>query len=274
MTDRLIGKKFRWTVQDGHPEFTVIRKSGRNYECVVEDDSWVDPKDGKTYPGDFEGYEMVFSKSQIERAIKFEEFWAELGEKDAVKAKALSVGQTIHVSNGFAQYVRGTVTGIDGKSVSYVPTGMVGNWHEGDLPRRMYDGSVYNGYHAEKIIKGEESQAGASNIWELKDAEAQDYDMRGLKQENLAHLNAIGKARFNEQRYTAPFDPAKEPAISLTLPPLDVDEERTARAYRLGQEAKALIDEAHKEMYGKDPVAQYSMLQDAFNKAALLLGRA
>jgi hypothetical protein len=182
---------------------------------------------GKTYDGDYAGVVQGFTTDQIERTKTLKQAF-ERGMDDHERFySTLPVGAIVHYDNGFAQFIRcERVEGPKGKRLR--PLALIGNWNDHDLPRRRPDGSVQLGFQAEKIANGDCFEPYYGNIWESYDAKRREWSMRGLTASSTAHLNDIGRARFAEQRYQAPFDPTTAEPIDLTPPGLSAEEQAIA----------------------------------------------
>lgn len=156
---------FRSIYADSNALWKVIRKEGRNYRCQIENEQI--EIDGKMYDGDYAGQQKIFSPEEILGSIGMSKLFDGLAKNHDNFYANLTPGQTIHYQNGFDQWVRCEVviTGDDGEK-KLKPIALVGEWREHDLPKRMRDGSIYNGYHANQIIKGETMTPNASNLFE------------------------------------------------------------------------------------------------------------
>lgn len=154
---------FRSTYADSNALWKVIRKEGRNYRCQIENERI--EIDGKWYDGDYAGQQKIFSPEEILGSIGMSKLWQGLADKHDDFYASLKPGQIIHYNNGFDNWVRCEVV-RDGGENKLKPIALVGEWREYDLPRRMRDGSIHNGYHADKIITGETMTPNASNLFE------------------------------------------------------------------------------------------------------------
>lgn len=117
--------------------------------------------------------------------------------------ESLKVGSFVHYDHGFGEYVRcEVVLDKDGKR-ELLPVALVGTWRSHDLPRRMPDGSIHWGYHAEQIRRRDTMCPHSSNIWECPK-----YARRG---------NA---------------DPSGLPALDLSIPEMGAKEAERAKLWR------------------------------------------
>ena len=228
-----IGTQFRFSYADGNPIWKITGVLGQDtFEAVSQDDPIV--VDGKTYKGDYAGIVKAFRGQEIRASIQFDRSWAAMSEEGHAKAQTLKIGQIVHYDKGFAQFVRCEVVKA-GPKPDLKPIGLVGNWQQYELAVRMHNGDIRRGTFAAFLAGDKEGLFGhgektlspnASNIWELKDAKQREWSMRGCTPPTPAQT-------VNFPRYEAPFDPAKEPTLSLDLPDMSPDEAEVARLHQL-----------------------------------------
>ncbi len=142
---------FHSSFADANPEWIVREKRGRG--------TWI--AEVINCP-DYSGHRSAFTTEQIERSIGMTNFWGKLADAGAKFYAGLTVGSIVHYNSGFNSFVRCKV--MEDKQL--LPIALVGNWQSCDLPQRMNDGSIYDGYHVDKIKKGTVFQPNASNIYE------------------------------------------------------------------------------------------------------------
>lgn len=199
---------FHSVYADSNACWRVKRKEGRNYRCRIEDDN-----------PDYGGTEKIFSPEEIRGSIGMSNLFQGLADSHDAFYKALTPGQTIHYHNSFNQWVRCEVVAEGGEN-KLRPVALVGEWRSHDLPKRMRNGEIYNGYHAEQILKGETFAPNASNLFEA-----------GYKPKNGV-------------------DPTTLTPISLAVPDMTEDEEATAV---LWQKVEAIADLTSRNTHDKNP---------------------
>ena len=229
-SDEAIGRTVKFSIADGYAEYVVYDTSPLHLIHV--------PESYDISAAHMRGLKLADIRALVEYDKRLE---AMFDSHEAYYAN-LPVGTVVHYDNGFAQFVRCVrVDGPVGKRLR--PIALVGNWREYDLPRRNPDGSVYLGSHAKWIAEGECFEPNYGSIWERYDAKGREWSMRGLTPEGNAHLNEIGRARFAELRYQAPFDPTTAEAIDLTPPALDREQEELAVYVQRFQHIASLVNE-------------------------------
>lgn len=155
---------FRAVHADSNALWKVLSKNGRDtWLCQIVNEP-VTVGD-KTYPGDYAGTRKAFLSREILGSIDMGKLFEGYQHQHEKFYASLYPGQTIHYHNGFDNWVRCTVVEEDGKYVLKA-TALVGDWKSHDLPRRMRDGSVYNGYNADKVLNGDTFTPNASNLFE------------------------------------------------------------------------------------------------------------
>lgn len=215
--DPRIGRTVRFQIADGYAVYVVWKVKPLQLVHVNTGDGY------QASAATIRGLRLA----DVDAQLRFDDFWQGKSDEHEEYVSSLPVGTVVHYDSGFAQFIRMVrVEGERGKR--FRPIALVGNWDGMDLPRRMPDGSVSNGHRARAIESGEAFEPNVSCIWEALDAKGKAWAMRGLTSAGTAHLNDIGRARFAEKRYQAPFDPAKEPAIDLTIPPPTAEEQALA----------------------------------------------
>lgn len=198
-----IGTKFRDTVADGNPEFTVTRKVRRDV-LVKSHEVWActvlkDP--------DHEGLVRHFSTSEIEAKLSFAKMWSDIEKKEANFWASRKAGEILHYHNGFGEYVRCRVVfDFDGTAgFGLFPLALVGTWRAHALAKRNPDGTVSYGYHARKVLGLDSDgawQPSETCVWE---------NSPRLQTENP--------------------DVPNLPPIDLSVPPLSSEEEATAKLW-------------------------------------------
>lgn len=210
------GVQFRSTIADCNALWEVVSKDGKQgWLCVCVNEPY--EINGTTYPSDYAGTEKLFSATEIIRHVKFEQAWANLGQRTNDWWANRTDGEVVHYHNSFGAYVRGViVSDMDGNK-KMRPTALIGDWRPYDLPRRFPDGSIIKGYHAEKIEKGELMQPNEGCMYE--------------------------SATFSPPRGPGKdFDPRTLDPIDITIPPMDTEAERVARAYAVINAVKGVFD--------------------------------
>lgn len=151
-----IGTKFNYTYADGNPEWTVTQNRGRGmWIATIKEDA------------DWKGTTKAFSSLEIRQSLALADMWAESASESDKFFMGLTSGSIVHYRNGHNQYVRCKVT----PTKELLPIALVGDWRAYDLPKRQRDGTVYNGYHADKVINGTVFRPHASNVWECNVAQ-------------------------------------------------------------------------------------------------------
>jgi hypothetical protein len=190
------GKLLQWGVADGKASYLVVKVGKRSTQVVH-----LPFGDAYQFAGVYESKgKLVVPTSIAGQAVGMDDFWN--GVQDASEDfynKTIKVGQVVHYSNGFGQYVRCWVT-LD---KYLLPIELVGEWRQYDLPYRYRNGEICLGYHAENIKKGKTFKPHASNLYEFsKDLQAK-------------------------------LDPRHLEAISLVVPPMTKEQEEEAGRWQL-----------------------------------------
>ena len=149
---------------DANPKWVVREKRGRG--------TWI--AEVIDCP-DYSGVKRAFTTQEIEGSNRVAKFWDKVNNEHETFYANLAVGSIVHYNNSFNQYVRCKVM----PDKQLLPIAMVGEWRSHDLPQRMADGSIYNGYQVDKIKEGKVFQPNASNIWEHQH-DARATDPRGM----------------------------------------------------------------------------------------------
>jgi len=193
-----IGTTFRWTYADGNPLWKVTKPLGK---AVWEAVSQPEPVeiDGRVFEGDYAGIRKSFLATEIAQALAGDAFWNKVSRDHEGWVEGLVLGSIVHQRNHRDSYIRcQVVQGKQGKE--FLPLALVGNWQKYDLPQRYPTGEIHYGYHAEKVLKKESYTVNASHFWEYQPF-PKDIDPRGMK------------------------------AVSLEVPPMTFEEERTAHMW-------------------------------------------
>lgn len=225
--DEVIGRIVRFQIADGYAEYVVFDTKPLQLVHVPESYNISD------------AHMRGLTLKDIRALVNFDKRWASLRDEHEEYFASLPIGTIVHYDEGFGKFVRCVrVEGAKGNRLK--PIALVGNWSEYDLPRRSADGSVRYSSGGRLMEPGFTFEPNYGSIWERYDADRRAWSMRGLTAEGTAHLNEIGRARFAEQRYQAPFDPTTAEPIDLTLPE-PTDEEKAvavlARKVNLVREA-------------------------------------
>jgi hypothetical protein len=219
----LIGRTVRFSVADGYAVYVVWSVSPLVLVHVATGDGYAISA----------AHLRGLTLRDIKALVANEDMWSNLTDDHERFYASLPVGSIVHYHNSFGRFVRAVrVEGPAGKRLR--PIALVGNWPAYDLPRRLPNGDISREHYPDMIESGERFEPHYSNIWEAQDAEGKAYMMRGFSEDGSppAHLNDIGIARFREQRYQRPFDPAAEPAIDLSVPDMTPEQERLATLAR------------------------------------------
>lgn len=201
-----VGKLIRFQVADGYALYfvTKVLKSAVHVCHVPLFDRY-------TFPGAYRiGNNLCIPRAVAARAAGWDDAMEAAQNRSHDFFQHLQPGQIVHYSNGFNQFVRCQVTA----DKQLLPIALVGDWREFDLPRRQADGSIYLGYHAQSIHDKRTMLPHASNVWECPD--------------------------FDKARYK---DPTNLPAIDLTVPPMDTEEELKAAKVKLVERIHDLTNE-------------------------------
>lgn len=205
------GIQFRSVVADANVLFEVKAKSGRGaWRCVGVDETY--EVDGRKYKSDFAGEVRVFTNEQILSAVGWEKAFAAAHDASDAFYSHLRIGQIVHYCNGGDEFIRCEVVwNVDKQALK--PVALVGKWRSFDLPRRQPDGSVYLGYQAEKIQKGEPWRPSAGCVYESPES---------------SHRHGL--------------DPRELPAIDLSVPELDDEAAKKAALWKAVDAARAALD--------------------------------
>jgi len=194
--------KFHATIADGSVEFTVAKKLGNG--------AWLCKGD----PSHEYACNKSFLSEEILQAVAWESVFSGLHNDSEKWWNAQMEGSVVHYSNGFNQYVRGRIVVENGEK-KMVPTALVGQWRSYDLPRRMPNGEVHLGYHAEQIAKKASSRPNASNMYE-----------------HQVYGKEAGK-----------IDPRRLPPIDLSVPELDEAAEKQAALVKAVEEVAKIASD-------------------------------
>jgi hypothetical protein len=229
---KAVGTLLRFPMADGYALYVVTSEKPLTLQHVPFGDAW------QAAAATIRGVTMSDVQAQIRSTLAYDQ----MNKKHESFYSSLEPGQIVHYHNGFGQYVRCEAT-RDGSKMKLKPIALVGNWDKFDLPRRLNDGSIALGYHAEQIEKGELFEPHESNI----------YEASGFVP-NPAHKEK---------------DPRKMEPISLEVPPMDAGAERLAAGWRAVQDVRALVNSP-----GDDPFATLRAVEQAAAKGLKELERA
>ncbi len=189
--------KFRSHYADANPEWLVTEKRGRGTWIATVIDC-----------PDYAGAKQAFTTEQINGSINMSKLWENLANEGENFYTSLPIGTIVHYSNGQNQYVRCKVTSGN----NLLPIALVGAWQPYDLPRRMGDGTIYNGYHCDSIKNGKVFKPHASNVYEY----------------NLTKKSASAQP-FGFKNWT---DPRGLTPLNFDVPPMTPEEEMKAAKVR------------------------------------------
>lgn len=201
------GTKFHSTYADGNPQWEVTKSLGR---AVWE---------AKCLGPDYDGMTKAFKTSDIQHSLRMASFFSKNSSDHDRFYAGLTLGQIVHYSNGFGEFVRceavmGTTVHNAQVHKCLKPVALVGTWKSYDLPRRNPNGTINYGYHAGAIAKGECFEPNYANIYE--------------------------SGSDSTARYGA--DPSKLPALDLTVPELSADAEATAKLWKAVEAAREVLE--------------------------------
>ena len=240
--DPLIGRVAKFQIADGYAQYMVAKvRPLELWHLALLDGYSISPAHAR-------GLRLA----DIRANVGFEDAWAKLADDHDSYFASLPIGSIVHYDEGFGKFVRCVrVEGERGHRLK--PIALVGNWDAYDLPRRNPDGSVGYSSGGRLMEPGFTFEPNYSSIWERYDAEKREWSMRGLTAAGTAHLNEIGRARFAQKRYQAPFDPTTAEPIDLTLPEATAEEQalavyaqRLQRIAAAASETPRTLDEARK----------------------------
>lgn len=199
------GVRFRAVIADCNALWEVRSKVGRDdWKCVVVSE-------------DYEGTERIFAAKEIESALKSIEYFTKARKAMENFYSSLKLGDIVHYDNGFGEFVRcivvnGITTHSDGNVVKCLkPIALIGNWKEWDLPHRLPDGSVEDGYWAKRIKEGR--RAGDAGLFQANDS-------------------LIFESPTYNKRPRA-LNPTFIPAIDLNVPEMSAEEKTKAKYEQL-----------------------------------------
>lgn len=149
-----VNDTFTDTYADGMVRFTVIEKrTGDVWNCkVLQDMDWA-------------GLERVYTTAQIEAAKARDASWRRSANDHDTWWGSRTVGEVVHYSNGFRQFVRGVIVETEGK-LQMVPTALVGEWRTFDLPYYRKDGEIDFKHYPRAINEKTPMQPNCSNMYE------------------------------------------------------------------------------------------------------------
>jgi hypothetical protein len=222
-----VGTRFHSILMDGNPLWEVTRPRGKGvWEAKVVESL------------DHLGTKKVFTTEGIRRSVGMERMFV-ASARDSNKFYADNLGKVIHYHNSFGQFVRclvvmGTTVHNKEPHPCAKPIALVGKWGPNDLPKRLPNGEVRLGYHAESIAKGECFEPHSSCIYEAGGRSAQGHG-----------------------------DPAGMPEIDLSVPPITSEQEKQARLWKATEAARAALDDYKEE----DPAARLAKALDIIKGA-------
>lgn len=217
---------FRYGYADGNPLWKVLKSCGRGvYLCEVQSEPI--EINGIILDGDWVGTQKVFMEREIVGSKSLTDLFQGLADEHEQFYESLTEGQIVHYQNGFDNWVRCKAV-REGNEMKLKPIALVGAWKKHDLPYRREDGSVYNGYYADKILKGETFKPNASNLFE----------------NGCEPRNGIG--------------PNTLPPLSLELPPMTVEQENMAKLWQQ-------VAEIQTTMEGNDPAEIIRKVKELVN---------
>lgn len=253
------GMRFRSVYADSNPLWEVKTPLGaKTWLCVIVDE----PREirGRVMNSEWAGTEKPFLAQDILASVNSSQLFEKCFDDSDRWYNSLRVGDTVHYEDGFYAFVRCEV--VMGRDVHcpangperkvLKPVALVGDWRPSDLPRRLNDGSVQLGHHAESVQKGECFRPNYGFIYE-----SPAYSKRGRDDK---------------------ADPRKLPALDLTPPALSEQQAQAARLWRLVKEVKDALEltpdqyTLHKKDLQTPPVPTallrraYALLQAEFNK--------
>ena len=227
------GMTFPYHLLDSNPLWRVVKhRGGDTWDCIVTDESL-----------DYAGTHKVFGGEEIRRAKASEAMWNNLHNEHDSWWHARKIGETVHYSNGFGQFVRGRIIHEiseefpDGRNVM-VCEALVGKWRAHELPHYDAAGQLQEGTYARYIREGGHTmQPNFSNM-----------------------VEAVG-VRDGEE------DPLGMPAINLTSPTPTAEQAEAARLMAIRKEVLTALNLGD---YDRDrPFSE--VLQAALEQARTLL---
>jgi len=146
----------RFSVADGYALYAVTKESPLTLRHIPYGDAY------QAAAATIRGLTLA----DVRQQESYQKALREMARQDEDWYNSLEVGSIVHYDHGFGQeFIRCEVVDEGGKRM-LLPVAMVGTWRSHDLPRRMPDGSVHFGYHADRIRKRETMHPHSSNIWE------------------------------------------------------------------------------------------------------------
>jgi len=176
-SDALEGAQVQFQVADGYAVYVVSKTNPLTLRHVPYGDAY--QANEATIRG--------VNKETVRKELRWRRSFEKMGDSNADFYASLKVGQTVHYHNSFNCWVRCEV--VRGESVRskgveqnvLKPVALVGDWKAWDLPKRMPDGSVHLGYHAESVVNGKVLTPDESMIWESGKMGPRYSDPSGLK---------------------------------------------------------------------------------------------
>lgn len=202
-----IGTEFPYTYADSSPMWRVVKPRGNDtWECIVAEDSV-----------DWAGTRKVFGGEEIRRAVASMQMWENIASEHDSWWNSRKIGEIVHYHNGFGQYVRGRIVWEVTEECpagrnAMVPTELVGNWRDYDLPRIDAGGNLHESYHVRQIREGKAMQPNYTNM-----------------------VEAVGVREGKGE------DPRGKPAIDLTPPQPDQEQTEAARLMAIRQQVLAAL---------------------------------
>lgn len=210
-----VGDMFRFTIGDCHALWKVLRKNSYNsWECTCQNEPVV--INNKSYMSDYAGSIRFFATSELSSYIESFKQLEQQKEEQRNWYNQLQVGQIVHYCNGFDNFVRCKVVSCeetkDGYTRTLMPIGLVGNWKQYDLPRRLPDGEIYYGVYPDKIRRRECMNPHISNMYEHK---------------------SFRRGNVNPQTLLA---------ITLDVPEMLEEEKSSAKKFKILNEIRNILD--------------------------------
>ena len=143
---------FHSSYADANPKWIVREKRGRG--------TWI--AEIIDCP-DYSGTKAAFTTEQIEGSARWSATINKIQNDSEKFLDSLTPGSFVHYRNS-GNYVRCQVT----PDHQLLPVALVGDWREYDLPRRMPNGDIYYGYHADSIRNKKTFRPHASHLYEYQ----------------------------------------------------------------------------------------------------------
>lgn len=184
---KLVGRYLTHSVADGYAYYKIVKQNTTTVRI-----EHVDIGDGYTVLA--WGRAATIPTSKAEAILRQRDWIANAFHKTEDWWENRKIGEVVHYSYGFNQYVRGVIVAEDNEK-KMKPTALVGAWRDYDVAVRKPDGSIRYGVYANKILNGETFQPNASNMVEYPE-----FKLQGTHPSRMPEIRLAAPEMTPEQK--------------------------------------------------------------------------